>query len=123
MGGRSMGGRSETQRTAGGRSMGATTARTGATARTSKTAKSSRYDQHSGDRFKAKKGQGDTKGASKVDPYAYWPLDRRLLNRRADKKRGASQGLAKVVKAQGGVKKGMKAKVEARQQIKKAMRK
>ena len=35
-----------------------------------------------GCRFKAKKGAaGDTKGSSKLEPYAYWPLDRKLLNR------------------------------------------
>lgn len=63
-------------------------------------------------RFKAKKGAaGDTKGASKVEPYAYWPLDRKLLNRRADKRADASKGLHRVVKgAKGGVKRGAKAK-------------
>ncbi|KAK9864417.1 hypothetical protein WJX84_009705 [Apatococcus fuscideae] len=54
---------------------------------------------HSGSRFKAKKGAGgDTKGSSKVEPYAYWPMDRRMLNRRPDKKREARAGLAGVVK-------------------------
>ena len=53
-----------------------------------------------GCRFKAKKGAGgDTKGSSKVEPYAYWPMDRRMLNRRPDKKREARAGLAGVVKA------------------------
>ncbi len=51
-------------------------------------------------RFKAKKGAGgDTKGSSKVEPYAYWPMDRRMLNRRPDKKREARTGLDGIVKA------------------------
>ncbi|KAK9863569.1 hypothetical protein WJX84_009478 [Apatococcus fuscideae] len=55
---------------------------------------------HSGSRFKAKKGAGgDTKGNSKVEPYAYWPMDRRMLNRRPDKKREARTGLDGVVRA------------------------
>ena len=63
-------------------------------------------------RFKARKGAaGDTKGTSKVEPYAYWPLDRKLLNRRPGKKADAVQGLARVVKGpKGGVQRGNKAK-------------
>lgn len=54
---------------------------------------------------------GDTKGSAKVEPYAYWPLDRRLMNRRAQKSKGAKQGLDKiVVAAKSGAAKGSKAK-------------
>ena len=63
-------------------------------------------------RFKARKGaKGDTKGASKVEPYAYWPLDRKMLNRRAGKQAAAKKGLERVVKAaKTGAAKGHKAK-------------
>ena len=63
-------------------------------------------------RFKARKGaKGDTKGASKVEPYAYWPLDRKMLNRRAGKQAAAKKGLERVVKAaKTGAVKGHKAK-------------
>ena len=44
------------------------------------------HSHHSGKRFKSKKGAGgDVKGAPKFDPYAYWKLDRRLLNKRRKK--------------------------------------
>ena len=46
-----------------------------------------------------------------MEPYAYWPLDRKLLNRRPGKKADAVQGLARVVKGpKGGVQRGNKAK-------------
>ena len=48
-------------------------------------------------RFKAKKGGGDVKGGSKVEPYAYWPLDRKLLNRRPGKTASAKTSLATVI--------------------------
>ena len=54
---------------------------------------------------------GDVKGSAKVEPYAYWPLDRRLMNRRQQKSKGAKQGLDKIVKAAAeGATKGRKAK-------------
>ncbi|DBA66455.1 TPA: hypothetical protein ACH3X2_002431 [Trebouxia sp. C0005] len=95
-------GRSTAGGSVGGRSIGA---------RTSATAKGA-GSQHSGDRFKARKGaKGDTKGASKVEPYAYWPLDRKMLNRRAGKQAAAKKGLERVVKAaKTGAVKGHKAK-------------
>ena len=55
-------------------------------------------------RFKArKKAGGDVKGSSKVEPYAYWPLDRKMLNKRPAKKADAAKGLSRVVQ---GAKKG-----------------
>lgn len=48
-------------------------------------------------RFKAKKGGGDVKGGSKVEPYAYWPLDRKMLNRRPGKTASAKAGLMNVI--------------------------
>ena len=34
-----------------------------------------------------------------MEPYAYWPLDRKLLNRRPGKKAAAEQGLQAVVRS------------------------
>jgi ribosomal RNA-processing protein 12 len=67
-------------------------------------------------RFKARKGtKGDVKGNSRVEPYAYWPLDRNMLNRRPQKKAGAREGLEKIVSAaRAGAKKGAKAKRQRR---------
>lgn len=51
-------------------------------------------------RFKPKRlaTGGDMAGrGSKTEPYAYWPLDRKMLNRRKGKQASASQGLGKVV--------------------------
>lgn len=48
-------------------------------------------------RFKAKKGAGgDAKGNSRLEPYAYWKLDRRLLNKRKGKRNEARQDLRKI---------------------------
>ena len=76
-------------------------------------------NRHSGDRYKANKANkasgGDAKGSSKVEPYAYWPLDRNMLNRRAQKTRVAKKGLDKVVKAaKEGAARGLKAKRQRR---------
>lgn len=68
---------------------------------------------HSGERFKPKKSGtgGDVKGGQKVEPYAYWSFDRKMLNRRAGKKAGASKNLATVVRAaKAGAARGAKAK-------------
>eukprot|EP01025_Chloroclados_australasicus_P000483 TRINITY_DN10247_c1_g1_i1.p1 TRINITY_DN10247_c1_g1~~TRINITY_DN10247_c1_g1_i1.p1 ORF type:complete len:1294 (-),score=185.64 TRINITY_DN10247_c1_g1_i1:300-4106(-) len=56
---------------------------------------------HSGDRYKAKKGGagGDAKGKAKLEPYAYWKLDRRMLNKRKYKRKNAKYDLDKVVNA------------------------
>ncbi|BDA46153.1 RRP12-like protein [Coccomyxa sp. Obi] len=87
-------------RSVGGRSVGG---------RTSATAKGR---QHSGDRFKSKgKAGGDQKGSSRVEPYAYWPLDRKMLNRRPSKKKEAQEGLDQMVRAaKSGAARGNKAK-------------
>ena len=50
-----------------------------------------------GAQFKAKKAGGDVKGASSVEPYAYWPLDRKMLNRRPSKTTSAKAGLDAVI--------------------------
>jgi len=71
--------------------------------------------EHSGKRFAASKhgAGGDVKGKSKVEPYAYWPLDRKMLNRRNSKKAEANKGLSDVV-ASGASAKGRKAKKQKR---------
>ncbi|KAK9818389.1 hypothetical protein WJX72_011834 [[Myrmecia] bisecta] len=91
-GGRTLGARSQARSSAA-RSLGA----------------KSRGSQHSGDRFKAKGTGGDVKGSSKVEPYAYWPLDRKMLNRRPSKKAAAQKGLENIVgAAKAGAKQGRK---------------
>ena len=100
--------------------------RTQRTARTSRTdARSSKttdrpgktekkHGAHTADVYRAKKGAtGDafTKERT-LEPYAYWPLDAKLMNRRAHKRRSASEKLGQVVtKAKGsGIHHGQKAK-------------
>lgn len=63
-------------------------------------------------RFKGKgRAGGDTRGSSRVEPYAYWPLDRKMLNRRPGKKAAAQRGLDTIVgAAKSGAAKGRKAK-------------
>jgi ribosomal RNA-processing protein 12 len=55
---------------------------------------------HSADRFRPKKGgaKGDVSKTGQ-QPYAYWPLDAKLLNRRAGRRREAAAGLDQVVSA------------------------
>ena len=82
--------------------------RTNATGRTSGTHNSqgvkrqrTTHERHSADLYKAK---GKTKGdvyskETKVEPYAYWPLDPKLLNRRNSKKVAAREQLGGVVRS------------------------
>jgi ribosomal RNA-processing protein 12 len=108
----SLGGKSLGAKSMGGRSMGGRSQRTSATG-VSDGKQHRRGGQHSGDRFKAKKSGagGDVKGNSKVEPYAYWPLDRKMLNRRVQKTKSAKSGLDRVVSAaKAGTAKGQKAK-------------
>ena len=71
-------------------------------------------NRHSADVYRAKKGaRGDAQGKDrKLEPYAYWQLDPKLLNRRASKKAAAKDGLARVVRnaKQAGIHHGQKAK-------------
>ena len=87
-GAKSVGGRSA--RSAGGRSA----ATAGAPAPTGRT--------HTGARFRAVKGgaSGDVRrSGAKTEPYAYWPMDRSMLNRRPAKQVSAAKGLQGVVQA------------------------
>ena len=55
---------------------------------------------HSSDKYRNKKGTGgDRKVAGAPDPYSFWALDRKLLNRRAQKRRGAKEAISGVVNA------------------------
>ncbi|KAH7365818.1 hypothetical protein KP509_18G047800 [Ceratopteris richardii] len=58
---------------------------------------------YTGGEYASKKGEGkgDVKRQGKLDPYAYWPLDPKMLNRRESKKAVARKGLASVVKMTG----------------------
>ena len=68
---------------------------------------------HSAVAFRPRKGgAGGDVSASGVQPYAYWPMDAKLLNRRAGRRREAAQGLDAVVSAVRHA--GAKAKAKAR---------
>lgn len=54
---------------------------------------------YTGHEYTSKKAGGDLKKKDKMEPYAYWPLDRKLLNRRSDRKASARKGMASVMKA------------------------
>ena len=121
VGGKSLGGVS--RRTA--KTMGGFTMRSGRSVRTNKTSRTTKSGQtvktvkskkgegkHSADRYRAKKGaMGDRKNGA-LEPYAYWQLDPKLLNRRPSKRAKAGVGLAKVVRntTQLGIMTGQKAK-------------
>jgi ribosomal RNA-processing protein 12 len=86
--GRSVGGKS--RRSAGGRSGGE---RSGKRVRTGPS-------QHSAAAFKSsKRDAGGDVSRTGVQPYAYWPMDAKLLNRRAGRRRSAREGLDSVVRA------------------------
>lgn len=53
---------------------------------------------YTGSEYKSKKARGDVKKKGKFEPYAYWPLDRKLLSRRPEHKAAARRGMASVAK-------------------------
>ncbi|CAN6239235.1 unnamed protein product [Urochloa humidicola] len=53
---------------------------------------------YTGHEYTSKKAGGDLKKKDKMEPYAYWPLDRKLLNRRSDRKASARKGMTSVMK-------------------------
>nr|XP_010932375.1 RRP12-like protein [Elaeis guineensis] len=53
---------------------------------------------YTGGDYTSKKAGGDVKKKDKLEPYAYWPLDRKLLNRRAERRSSARKGMASVMK-------------------------
>ncbi|XP_020684375.1 RRP12-like protein [Dendrobium catenatum] len=52
---------------------------------------------YTGVEYTSKKAGGDLRKKGKLEPYAYWPLDRKLLNRRVDRKAVARKGMASVM--------------------------
>lgn len=53
---------------------------------------------YTGHEYTSKRASGDLKKKDKMEPYAYWPLDRKLLNRRSDRKASARKGMSSVMK-------------------------
>ena len=101
-----------TRRTFGTRKSGKTKRTTGTnrSTKTNKTAKTSAT--HTGDRYKAKGGGDVRRKGEKLQPYAYWPLDAKLLNRRNSKRGEARDTLSGVVKSskESGIFRGKKAR-------------
>ena len=75
----------------------ARSARSNATLRGHARGKNGKSSGDAAARFKAKRASGDVKGGSKVEPFAYWQLDKNLLNTRSRKKRDAKSKLGSVV--------------------------
>ncbi|CAL5400272.1 unnamed protein product [Camellia sinensis] len=51
-----------------------------------------------GSEYASKKARGDVKRKGKLEPYAYWPLDRKMMSRRPEQRAAARKGMASVVK-------------------------
>lgn len=56
---------------------------------------------YTGEEYASKKSKvmGDVKKEGKLDPYAYWPLDPKILNRREAKRTAARKGMGSVMKS------------------------
>lgn len=53
---------------------------------------------YTGNEYSSKKAGGDVKRKDKLEPYAYWPLDRKMMSRRPEHRAAARKGMAGVVK-------------------------
>lgn len=53
---------------------------------------------YTGSEYASKKARGDVKKKGKLEPYAYWPLDRKMLSRRPEHRAAARRGMRSVVK-------------------------
>lgn len=51
-----------------------------------------------GSEYASKKAGGDLKKKDKLEPYAYWPLDRKMLSHKQEHSTAAKRGMASVVK-------------------------
>ncbi|VVA10089.1 PREDICTED: RRP12 [Prunus dulcis] len=51
-----------------------------------------------GKEYVSKKAGGDLKRKDKLEPYAYWPLDRKMMSRRPEHRATARKGISSVVK-------------------------
>ncbi|WCJ42841.1 ARM repeat superfamily protein [Euphorbia peplus] len=52
---------------------------------------------YTGKEYSSKKAGGDVKKKDKLEPYAYWPLDRKMMSRRPEQRAAARKGMASVV--------------------------
>ncbi|XP_065849103.1 uncharacterized protein [Euphorbia lathyris] len=52
---------------------------------------------YTGNEYSSKKAGGDVKKKDKLEPYAYWPLDRKMMSRRPEQRAAARKGMASVV--------------------------
>ena len=66
-----------------------------------KTNNESKSWAYTGDEYASKKStaRGDVKKEGKLDPYAYWPLDPKILNRREAKRNAARKGMGSIMKS------------------------
>lgn len=53
---------------------------------------------YTGKEYASKKAVGDVKRKDKLEPYAYWPLDRKMMSRRPEHRAAARKGISSVVK-------------------------
>ena len=53
---------------------------------------------YTGNEYASKKAGGDLRRKNKLEPYAYWPLDRKMMSRRPEHRAAARKGMASVVK-------------------------
>ncbi|KAI3786135.1 hypothetical protein L1987_45266 [Smallanthus sonchifolius] len=53
---------------------------------------------YTGSEYSSKKAGGDVKRKGKLEPYAYWPLDRKMVSRRPEHRAAARKGMSSVVK-------------------------
>ncbi|GKD97623.1 hypothetical protein Tco_1381520, partial [Tanacetum coccineum] len=53
---------------------------------------------YTGSEYSSKKAGGDLKRKGKLEPYAYWPLDRKMVSRKPDHRAAARKGMSSVVK-------------------------
>ncbi|KAF5185392.1 Rrp12-like protein [Thalictrum thalictroides] len=51
---------------------------------------------YTGNEYATKKARGDVKRKDKLEPYAYWPLDRKMMSRRPEHRAAARKGMASV---------------------------
>lgn len=72
-----------------------------ASANSRKTQKRRKTDSgwaYTGKEYTSKKASGDVMRKDKLEPYAYWPLDRKMVSRRPEQRAAARKGMASVVK-------------------------
>ncbi|CAN0858252.1 RRP12-like protein [Linum grandiflorum] len=53
---------------------------------------------YTGKEYKSKKAAGDVKRKGKLEPYAYWPLDRKMMSKRPEQRAAARRGMSSVVR-------------------------